>query len=111
MEKRIKTLFACLILFVGVAMAQQKVSGTVLSYEDNEPIVGAAVRVVGTNTGTVTDLNGQFTITCPAGKNTLNISYVGMEPIQVSARANMRILLKNDAQNLDEIVVVAYGTV
>ena len=67
MEKRIKTLFACLILFVGVAMAQQKVSGTVLSYEDNEPIVGAAVRVVGTNTGTVTDLNGQFTITCPAG--------------------------------------------
>ena len=110
MEKRIKTLFACLILFVGVAMAQQKVSGTVLSYEDNEPIVGAAVKVVGTNTGTVTDLNGQFTITCPAGKNTLNISYVGMEPIQVSARANMRILLKNDAQNLDEIVVVAYGT-
>ena len=110
MEKRIKMLFACLFLFVGMAMAQTKVSGTVLSYEDNEPVVGAAVRVVGTNTGTVTDLNGQFTITCPAGKNTLNISYVGMEPIQVSARANMRILLKSDAKNLDEIVVVAYGT-
>ena len=110
MEKRIKMLFACLFLFVGMAMAQMKVSGVVLSYEDNEPVVGAAVRVVGTNTGTVTDLNGQFTITCPAGKNTLNISYVGMEPIQVSARANMRIFLKSDAQNLDEIVVVAYGT-
>ena len=110
MEKRIKMLFACLFLFVGMAMAQTKVSGTVLSYEDNEPVVGAAVRVVGTNTGAVTDVNGKFTITCPAGKNTLNISYVGMEPIQVSARANMKILLKNDAQNLDEIVVVAYGT-
>ena len=110
MEKRIKMLFACLFLFVGMAMAQTKVSGTVLSYEDNEPVVGAAVRVVGTNTGTVTDLDGKFTITCPAGKNMLNISYVGMEPIQVSARANMRILLKSDAQNLDEIVVVAYGT-
>ena len=110
MEKRIKMLFACLFLFVGMAMAQTKVSGTVLSYEDNEPVVGAAVRVVGTNTGAVTDVNGKFTITCPAGKNTLSISYVGMESIEVSARANMRILLKNDAQNLDEIVVVAYGT-
>ncbi|MCI7089493.1 MAG: SusC/RagA family TonB-linked outer membrane protein [Prevotella sp.] len=110
MEKRIKMLFACLFLVVGMAMAQTKVSGTVLSYEDNEPIVGAAVRVVGTNTGAVTDVNGKFTITCPAGKNTLSISYVGMESIEVSARANMRILLKNDAQNLDEIVVVAYGT-
>ena len=110
MEKRIKMLFACLFLFVGMAMAQTKVSGTVLSYEDNEPVVGAAVRVVGTNTGTVTDLNGKFSITCPTGKNTLSISYVGMETIEVSARANMRILLKNDAQNLDEIVVVAYGT-
>ena len=110
MENRIKMLFACLFLFVGMAMAQTTVSGTVLSYEDNEPVVGAAVRVVGTNIGTVTDLNGKFSITCPQGKNTLNISYVGMEPIQVSARANMRILLKSDAQNLDEIVVVAYGT-
>ena len=110
MEKRIKMLFACLFLFVGMAMAQTKVSGTVLSYEDNEPVVGAAVRVVGTNTGAVTDINGKFTITCPQGKNTLSISYVGMESIEVSARANMRILLKNDAQNLDEIVVVAYGT-
>ena len=110
MEKRIKMLFACLFLFVGMAMAQTKVSGTVLSYEDNEPVVGAAVRVVGTNIGAVTDVNGKFTITCPQGKNTLSISYVGMESIEVSARANMRILLKNDAQNLDEIVVVAYGT-
>ena len=110
MEKRIKMLFACLFLFVGMAMAQTKVSGTVLSYEDNGPVVGAAVRVVGTNIGAVTDLDGKFTITCPAGKNTLNISYVGMEPIQVSARANMKILLKSDAKNLDEIVVVAYGT-
>lgn len=102
--------FASLLFFVGVAIAQTKVSGTVLSYEDNEPVVGAAVRVVGTTIGTVTDLNGKFAITCPAGKNTLSISYVGMETIEVSARANMRILLKNDAQNLDEIIVVAYGT-
>ena len=110
MEKRIKMLFACLFLFVGMAMAQQQVTGTVVSDEDGEPIVGAAVRVVGTNLGTVTDANGKFSISCPKGKTNLSISYVGMEPIQVSARANMRIILKNDTKNLDEIVVVAYGT-
>ena len=110
MEKRIKMLFACLFLFVGMAMAQQQVTGTVVSDEDGMPVVGAAVRVVGTNTGTVTDSNGKFSITCPKGKNTLSISFVGMEPIQVSARANMRIILRNDTKNLDEIVVVAYGT-
>lgn len=110
MKKRIKLLLACLFVFVGMAMAQTKVSGTVLSYEDNEPVIGAAVRVVGANVGTVTDTNGKFTITCPEGKNTLSISYIGMEPIEVGARANMRILLKSDEKNLDEIIVVAYGT-
>ena len=110
MEKRIKTLLACLFLCVGMAMAQTQVKGTVVSDEDGEPIIGATVKVVGTNVGVVTDMNGKFTITCPKGKNTLSITYVGMEPIEVSARANMRIVLKNDAKNLDEIIVVAYGT-
>ena len=67
MEKRIKMLLA-FFLFVGMAMAQTKVSGTVLSYEDNEPVVGAAVRVVGTNIGAVTDVDGKFTITCPQAR-------------------------------------------
>ena len=110
MKKRIKMLFACLFLFVGMAMAQMKVSGTVLSEEDGQPVIGASIRVTGTGVGTVTDANGKFTITCPQGKKMLTISYVGMEPVEVSARANMRILLRNDQKNLDEIVVVAYGT-
>ena len=110
MEKRIKMLFACLFLVVGMAMAQTKVSGTVLSEEDRQPVIGASIRVTGTGVGTVTDANGKFTITCPQGKKMLTISYVGMEPVEVSARANMRILLRNDQKNLDEIVVVAYGT-
>ena len=110
MEKRIKMLFACLFLVVGMAMAQMKVSGTVLSEEDGQPVIGASIRVTGTGVGTVTDANGKFTITCPQGKKMLTISYVGMEPVEVSARANMRILLRNDQKNLDEIVVVAYGT-
>ena len=110
MEKRIKTLLACLFLCVGMVMAQTKVSGTVLSEEDGQPVIGASIRISGTGVGTVTDANGKFSITCPEGKKMLTISYVGMEPVEVSARANMRILLRNDRTNLDEIVVVAYGT-
>ena len=104
------TFLACLFLSMGMALAQMKVNGTVVSQEDNEPVIGASVLVAGTTTGTVTDSNGKFTLTVPAGKNTLRITYVGMEPIEVSARPNMRIVLTSDQKALDEVIVVAYGT-
>lgn len=110
MEKRLTMIFACLFLFVGMALAQTKVNGTVVSQEDGEPIIGATVMVVGTQVGTVTDANGRFSLTCPAGKQTLRITYVGMEPLEVSARPNMRIVLTNDQAALDEVIVVAFGT-
>ena len=110
MEKRIKTLLACLFLCVGMAVAQTQVKGTVVSDEDGQPVIGATVKVVGTNVGVITDTDGKFSITCPKGKATLSISYVGMEPVEVSARTNMRIVLKSDSKNLDEVIVVAYGT-
>ncbi len=110
MEKRLTMFFACLFLSLGLAMAQTKVNGTVISQDDNEPVIGASVLVVGTQVGTVTDTNGRFELTLPAGKKTLRITYVGMEPIEVSARANMRILLTSDQKALDEVIVVAYGT-
>ena len=92
-------------------MAQTKVNGTVVSQEDGEPVIGASVLVVGTNVGTVTDANGQFSLTCPAGKNTLRISYVGMEPLEVVAGSkHLRILLSNDQKAIDEVVVVGYGS-
>ena len=91
-------------------MAQTKVNGTVIAQEDNSPVIGASVLVVGTNIGTVTDADGHFSLTVPAGKSTLRITYVGMEPIEVSARANMRIILTNDQKSLDEVIVVGYGT-
>ena len=110
MKKRLTMLLVGLFACVGVSLAQTQVKGTVVSDEDGQPVIGATVRVVGTNEGTVTDMNGKFSITCPKGKNTLSISYVGMEPIEVGARANMRIILKNDSRSLDEIIVVAFGT-
>lgn len=110
MKERLTMLLACLFLMIGGVIAQTKVSGTVTSQEDGQPVIGASVLVVGTQVGTVTDANGRFSLTCPEGKNTLRITYVGMEPIEVSARSNMRIVLTNDQTALDEVVVVAYGT-
>ena len=99
MEKRLTMFFACLFLSLGLAMAQTKVNGTVIAQEDNSPVIGASVLVVGTNIGTVTDADGHFSLTVPAGKSTLRITYVGMEPIEVSARANMRIMLTSDQRH------------
>lgn len=110
--KRLSMILASLFLFVGLALAQTTVKGTVVTYEDNEPIIGASIQVVGaTNIGTITDVNGQFSLQVPAGKNMLRITYVGMEPLQVAvSNKPLRIQLRNDAQNLDEVIVVAYGT-
>ena len=110
MKQRLTMLLAAMLLMVGTALAQTKVNGTVTSQEDGQPVIGASVLVVGTQVGTVTDANGKFSLTCPAGKNTLRITYIGMEPIEVSARPNMRIMLTNDQTALDEVIVVAYGT-
>ena len=110
MEKRLITLLTMLLLVVGGVFSQTKVSGTVVSQDDGQPVVGASVLVVGTQVGTVTNASGQFSLTCPEGKKTLRITYVGMEPIEVSARPNMRILLTSDQKALDEVIVVAYGT-
>ncbi|MCR4582430.1 MAG: SusC/RagA family TonB-linked outer membrane protein [Prevotella sp.] len=101
---------ASLLLCVGSALAQTKVSGTVLSQEDGQPIIGAAVMVVGTQTGLLTDVNGKFTIALPSGKNTLRISYLGYESKDVQAKNGMRVFLVSDAKTLDDVLVIGYGT-
>ena len=109
MVKRL-SLFLAAFLFSAIgAMAQMQVSGTVVSQDDGEPVVGATVMVVGTNVGTATNVDGKFTLTCPQGKELLRITYVGMEPIEVTARPNMRIVLTSDQSSLDEVIVVAFG--
>ena len=99
MKQRLTMLLAAMLLMVGTALAQTKVNGTVTSQEDGQPVIGASVLVVGTSVGTVTDANGKFSLTCPAGKNMLRITYVGMEPLEVSARPNMRIMLTRPARD------------
>ena len=110
MEKRLTMFMMSLFLFVGGALAQTKVSGTVYSQEDGQPIIGAAVKVDGTSTGMLTDVNGKFSLTLPAGKTQLTVSYLGYESKTVAAKNGMRVFLQSDAAALDEVIVVAYGT-
>ena len=110
MKKRLTLFMTSLLLCVGSALAQTKVSGTVFSQEDGQPIIGAAVKVVGTQTGALTDVNGKFSVSLPAGKTELEITYLGFEGKTVKAKNGMRIFLKADAKSLDEVIVVAFGT-
>ena len=111
MKQRLTMFLAFFFLMLGGVMAQTKVSGVVVTYEDNEPVIGASVQVAGTQVGTVTDVNGRFELTAPAGSKTLRITYVGMEALEVAVSPKpLRIQLRNDLNDLDEVVVVAYGT-
>ena len=109
MKKSLTMLMVSLFLFVGTALAQTKVTGTVLSQEDGQPIIGAAVKVDGTSTGMLTDVNGKFSLTLPEGKKSLTISYLGYEAKTVTAKNGMRVFLKADATALEEVVVTAMG--
>ena len=89
------------------AQQPQKVEGTVIA-ENGEAIIGASIMIEGTNVGTITDINGHFTIQVPA-KGRLAVSYVGSISQIISDLNNPRIVLK-DAKQLDEVVVVGYGS-
>src|SRR5574344_25827 len=103
MEKKLTLILACLFLSIGMAFAQDKITGTVVSQEDGEPVIGASILIQGSKTGTVTDVNGKFTLEVPANKR-LTVSYVGMESQTVSARDGMKVVLKSSTA-LNEVVV------
>ena len=88
----------------------RKVTG-IITDEQGEPIIGANVVVKGTSKGTVTDLNGEYSIEAN-GKSILLISYIGYlsEEVAVGNNKTLNIQLKEDAQKLDEVVVIGYGT-
>lgn len=109
MVKKLIMFFACLCMYSAVAMAQTRVTGTVVSQDDGIPIVGATVQVVGTSQGAVTDLDGKFVLDVPSRNSTLRISYVGMQTMEVTAAPNMRIRLLSDDTLLEEVVVTAMG--
>lgn len=108
MFKRIALFVGGAILSCGVAFAQTSVTGKVVASEDGEPVIGASIKVAGTNTGTVTDVDGNFSLNVPAGSK-LEITYIGMNPQTVKASSNMKIVLTSDNKSLDEVIVTGYG--
>ena len=109
--KRILQLLMLLFLFSTTLYAQHtiKVTGVVISAEDNMEVIGAAVRVPGTTVGTVTDVDGKFTLNVPDGAKTLEISYMGMETKKVPVKTTpMKIVLESATQQLDDVIVTGY---
>ena len=87
------------------------ISGVVYSADDNEPLIGAQVRIVGENVVTITDVNGRFSFkSVELKKQKLQVSYIGMETLTVTAGNEMKIVLKHDSKNLSDVVVNGYFT-
>lgn len=114
-----KPIFRCLLLLILLAglpsqiTAQVSVTGQVRDSEDNSPVVGATVLVKGTSTGTITDVDGNYSIEAPPSSNVLVFSYIGYEPqeIQVDNQRVINVTISPATAQLDEVVVVGYGTV
>jgi len=109
--KKWMLILSCLFLSIGFSIAQTtRISGTVVD-DTGESVIGASVVVKGSTTGTITDADGRFTINTPQANSPLVFSLIGMKTREVRASQNMRIVLESDAELLDEVMVVAYGTV
>lgn len=105
----------CLGIFLAFTMALPAIAQKTQTFKGvvvdttGEPIIGASVKVVGTTTGTITDLDGKFMVVVPSGKQ-VEISYIGYITQVLSDFKQTKIELKEDTQQLDEVVVVGYGT-
>jgi TonB-linked SusC/RagA family outer membrane protein len=109
MKKLFLLLFATCFMALS-AYADRTVSGQVLDAVSGEPLLGATVQGEGVNRGTATDLDGHFTLVLPDHVKYVNVSYIGYATRQVEVSNNMIIKLSDSGQNLDEVVVVAYGS-
>lgn len=109
--KRLLSLMAIMTVFVMSALGQRTVTGYVYSASDDHPVIGATVQVEGTTIGTATDLDGNFTLkNIPNNAKTLVVSYVGMHTEKVAIADHVNVGLKDASSDLDELIVVAYGT-
>lgn len=100
------------LLCAGLTFAQNvSVSGVVTGADDGEPILGVSVAVMGTTQGTVTDINGKYSLTVPSNAS-LTFTFMGYETqtVAVQGKKTINVVLESDAKAIDEVIVVAYGT-
>ena len=113
--KKVLFMLAFILGGIGLATAQtSQISGVVYSEADGEPVIGASVLVVGTNQGVATDIEGKFVISdVPASATTLRVSYIGMatQEVKILRGKTIKVTLTEDGMALDDVMVVAYGTV
>ena len=110
----LRTLFIVLFcsVMLGISAQTRVISGEVTDKNTKEPLPGVTVRVQNSKTGTVTDINGKYSLSLPAGNTTLIVSYIGYKSQTVSVQGKnvFNILLEEDSKGLDEVVVVGYAT-
>ena len=111
-----KNLLFSLLLFFGCSLSllaqDRRITGKVVSAGDSSPLPGVSVQIKGTSKGTSTDATGNYAISVPAGKSTLEIRSVGFNPqsLQIGSQTIINITLSESENALGEIVVVGYGT-
>lgn len=108
---KMKVLFASLLLAAsGQVLAQSsgQVGGQVFD-ENGDPVVGAQIMVKGSKTGTVTDIDGKFSLPSAKQGETIVITYLGMDSQTVKAAPGMKVNMQSQDRQLDEVIVVAYG--
>ncbi len=112
--KKLSTLLSFVVFFVILAVsadAQRTVSGVVTDAESGEPLIGATVVPQGSTQGTITDIDGSYTVTLPDGVNVIVISYTGYESKAITVTDGVMNVSLGAGALLDEVVVVGYGTV
>ncbi len=109
-NKLVFTIFVWLLCIATYAQTIE-IGGVVISSEDNQPIIGAAVVIPETSIGTVTDVNGRFSLKIPADTKQIKVSFIGMASRSMSPKANMTIILDPDMQKVEEVVVTGYQKV
>lgn len=110
--RNLKFLLSCFMLLMSVvAFAQNQVTGHVAD-ATGEPIIGANVTVKGTTVGTITDIDGNFTLEVGSTDGTLVVSFIGYKSAEAAIKGKLpiNVILQEDTETLDEVVVVGYGT-
>lgn len=110
MKKVFMLTFLFLVATLGFAQ-ERNVKGTVTSTEDGSPIPGVSISVKGTTTGTISDINGNYAVSVPDNA-TLVFSFIGLkrQEIPVAGKSTINVQMENESLDVDEVVVVGYGT-
>ena len=109
--RNVSWMFILFCMNTAGVMAQLKVSGTITD-KSNEPLIGVNITVKGTQTGTISDFDGKYTLQVSDSKSILVFSYIGYKTLErvVGSSTQIKVVLEEDARAIDEVVVVAYGT-